>query len=91
MAETEEDCSPKLVQEAEGWGERLSELEEEMKMCESSHKDMVEQCTSKDQCIQVFTCTMSEIALGLDDIAGYFFTIFFRTINIDNHHYTGCP
>ncbi|XP_023684533.2 cTAGE family member 5 isoform X6 [Paramormyrops kingsleyae] len=44
-----------LVQEAEGWGERLSELEEEMKMCESSHKDMVEQCTSKDQCIQSLT------------------------------------
>ncbi|XP_048830191.1 cTAGE family member 2 isoform X4 [Brienomyrus brachyistius] len=44
-----------LVQEAEGWGERLSELEEEMKMCESSHKDMVEQCTSKDQHIQSLT------------------------------------
>ncbi|KAL4656311.1 melanoma inhibitory activity protein 3 isoform X1 [Arapaima gigas] len=44
-----------LVQEAEGWAERLSELEEEMKMCESSHKAMVEDCSNKDQHIKSLT------------------------------------
>ncbi|KAG5857747.1 hypothetical protein ANANG_G00022660 [Anguilla anguilla] len=44
-----------LVQEAEGWGERLSELEEEMKMCESSHRDMVEDCANKDERIKSLT------------------------------------
>ncbi|KAJ8341268.1 hypothetical protein SKAU_G00335590 [Synaphobranchus kaupii] len=40
---------------AEGWGERLSELEEEMKMCESSHRDMVDDCANKDERIQSLT------------------------------------
>lgn len=44
-----------LVQEAEGWGERLSELEEEMKMCERSHSGMLEDCTNKDERIKVKT------------------------------------
>ncbi|XP_029114360.1 cTAGE family member 5 isoform X2 [Scleropages formosus] len=44
-----------LVQEAEGWAERLSELEEEMKMCESSHKAMLEDCSNKDQHIKSLT------------------------------------
>ncbi|XP_037398001.1 melanoma inhibitory activity protein 2 isoform X1 [Pygocentrus nattereri] len=44
-----------LVQEAEGWGERLSELEEEMRMCERSHAGMVEDCTNKDDRIKSLT------------------------------------
>lgn len=44
-----------LVQEAEGWGERLGELEEEMKMCERSHSGMLEDCTNKDERIKVKT------------------------------------
>ncbi|XP_072545063.1 cTAGE family member 5 isoform X2 [Salminus brasiliensis] len=44
-----------LVQEAEGWGERLSELEEEMRMCERSHAGMVEDCTNKDERIKSLT------------------------------------
>ncbi|XP_030642592.1 cTAGE family member 5 isoform X1 [Chanos chanos] len=44
-----------LVQEAEGWGERLSELEEEMRMCESSHTGMLEDCANKDERIKSLT------------------------------------
>ncbi|XP_039528826.1 cTAGE family member 2 isoform X5 [Pimephales promelas] len=44
-----------LVQEAEGWGERLCELEEEMKMCERSHSGMLEDCTNKDERIKSLT------------------------------------
>ncbi|XP_051724039.1 transport and Golgi organization protein 1 homolog isoform X3 [Ctenopharyngodon idella] len=44
-----------LVQEAEGWGERLGELEEEMKMCERSHSGMLEDCTNKDERIKSLT------------------------------------
>ncbi|XP_066532064.1 cTAGE family member 5 [Hoplias malabaricus] len=44
-----------LVQESEGWAERLSELEEEMRMCERSHCGMVEDCTNKDERIKSLT------------------------------------
>lgn len=44
-----------LVQEAEGWGERLGELEEEIKMCERSHSGMLEDCTNKDERIKSLT------------------------------------
>ncbi|XP_056332626.1 melanoma inhibitory activity protein 2 isoform X3 [Danio aesculapii] len=44
-----------LMQEAEGWGERLSELEEEMKMCERSHAGMMEDCANKDDRIKSLT------------------------------------
>lgn len=44
-----------LVQEAEDWGERLGELEEEMKMCERSHTGMLEDCANKDDRIKVKT------------------------------------
>ncbi|XP_073683110.1 cTAGE family member 5 isoform X2 [Garra rufa] len=44
-----------LVQEAEGWGERLGELEEEMKMCERSHTGMLEDCANKDDRIKSLT------------------------------------
>ncbi|KTG05467.1 hypothetical protein cypCar_00031268 [Cyprinus carpio] len=44
-----------LVQEAEDWGERLGELEEEMKMCEKSHTGMLEDCANKDDRIQSLT------------------------------------
>ncbi|XP_026085740.1 endoplasmic reticulum export factor CTAGE5-like isoform X2 [Carassius auratus] len=44
-----------LVQEAEDWGERLGELEEEMKMCERSHTGMLEDCANKDDRIQSLT------------------------------------
>ncbi|CAM4648410.1 unnamed protein product [Leuciscus chuanchicus] len=44
-----------LVQEAEDWGERLGELEEEMKMCERSHSGMLEDCTNKDERIKSLT------------------------------------
>ncbi len=42
-----------LVQEAEDWGERLGELEEEMKMCERSHTGMLEDGANKDDRIKV--------------------------------------
>uniref|UniRef100_A0A4W5MLH5 MIA SH3 domain ER export factor 2 n=1 Tax=Hucho hucho TaxID=62062 RepID=A0A4W5MLH5_9TELE len=44
---------PQLVQEAEGWGERMSELEEEMRMCESSYTGMLQDATNKDERIKV--------------------------------------
>ncbi|XP_051501979.1 melanoma inhibitory activity protein 2-like isoform X1 [Myxocyprinus asiaticus] len=44
-----------LVQEAEGWGERLGELEEEMKMFERSHAGMLEDCANKDERIKSLT------------------------------------
>ncbi|XP_043119276.1 melanoma inhibitory activity protein 2 isoform X1 [Puntigrus tetrazona] len=44
-----------LVQEAEDWGERLGELEEEMKMCERSHSGMLEDCANKDDRIKSLT------------------------------------
>ncbi|XP_050989015.1 melanoma inhibitory activity protein 2 isoform X5 [Labeo rohita] len=44
-----------LVQEAEDWGERLGELEEEMKMCERSHTGMLEDCANKDDRIKSLT------------------------------------
>ncbi|TRZ02728.1 hypothetical protein DNTS_011103 [Danionella cerebrum] len=44
-----------LLQESEGWGERLSELEEEMKMCERSHAGMLEDCAIKDDRIKSLT------------------------------------
>ncbi|XP_061074769.1 cTAGE family member 5 isoform X4 [Conger conger] len=50
-----QESEAQLVQEAEGWGERLSELEEEMKMCESSHRDMVDDCANKDERIKSLT------------------------------------
>lgn len=42
-----------LVLEAEVWNERLGELEEEMKLCESSHAGMMEDCANKDERIKV--------------------------------------
>ncbi|XP_058254152.1 cTAGE family member 5 isoform X3 [Hemibagrus wyckioides] len=44
-----------LEQEAEGWRERLSELEEEKKMCETSHNGMMENCVNKDERIKSLT------------------------------------
>ncbi|XP_028855899.1 melanoma inhibitory activity protein 2-like isoform X2 [Denticeps clupeoides] len=44
-----------LAQEAEGWGERLCELEEEMKMCETAHRSMIEDCATKDERIKSLT------------------------------------
>ncbi len=41
------------MQEAEDWGERLGELEEEMKMCERSHTGMLEDGANKDDRIKV--------------------------------------
>ncbi|KAG7466240.1 hypothetical protein MATL_G00162700, partial [Megalops atlanticus] len=50
-----QESEAQLVQEAEGWGERLSELEEEMKMCECSHRDMEDDCANKNQRIKSLT------------------------------------
>lgn len=44
---------PQLEQEAEGWRERLSELEEEKRMSETSHNGMMENCVNKDARIKV--------------------------------------
>ncbi|XP_060736554.1 cTAGE family member 5 isoform X3 [Tachysurus vachellii] len=44
-----------LEQEAEGWRERLSELEEEKRMCETSHNGMMENCVNKDERIKSLT------------------------------------
>ncbi|KAF5891349.1 cTAGE family member 5 isoform X1, partial [Clarias magur] len=44
-----------LEQEAEGWKERLSELEEEKRMNETSHNRMMENCVNKDEHIKSLT------------------------------------
>ncbi|XP_053488820.1 melanoma inhibitory activity protein 2 isoform X2 [Ictalurus furcatus] len=44
-----------LEQEAEGWKERLSELEEEKRMSETSHDGMMENCLNKDERIKSLT------------------------------------
>ncbi|XP_060789766.1 cTAGE family member 5 isoform X1 [Neoarius graeffei] len=44
-----------LEQEAEGWRERLSELEEEKRMSETSHNGMMENCVNKDARIKSLT------------------------------------
>ncbi|XP_036397605.1 melanoma inhibitory activity protein 2 isoform X2 [Megalops cyprinoides] len=50
-----QESEAQLVQEAEGWGERLSELEEEMKMCECTHRDMEDDCANKNDRIKSLT------------------------------------
>ncbi|XP_062379096.1 cTAGE family member 5 isoform X6 [Sardina pilchardus] len=49
------ESTQQLSQEAEGWGERLAELEDEMKMCESNHHRMLEDCANKDERIKSLT------------------------------------
>ncbi|XP_076156635.1 cTAGE family member 5 isoform X4 [Alosa pseudoharengus] len=49
------ESTQQLSQEAEGWGERLAELEDEMKMCESNHRRMQEDCANKDERIKSLT------------------------------------
>ncbi|MBN3313173.1 CTGE5 factor, partial [Atractosteus spatula] len=44
-----------LAQEAEGWEERLSELAEELKMCESSRRDMQADSSNKEEQIKTLT------------------------------------
>ncbi|KAL0969710.1 hypothetical protein UPYG_G00231200 [Umbra pygmaea] len=44
-----------LVQEAEGWRERMSELEEEMRMCENSYTGMLQDASNKDERIKSLT------------------------------------
>ncbi|MGH0182197.1 UNVERIFIED_CONTAM: hypothetical protein FKN15_008474 [Acipenser sinensis] len=58
QAAKEENCQlqeskAQLVQEAEGWDERLNELTEQIKMCEESQKDMQEDCSNKDEQIKL--------------------------------------
>ncbi|XP_041123307.1 melanoma inhibitory activity protein 2-like isoform X5 [Polyodon spathula] len=60
QAAKEENCQlqeskAQLVQEAEGWDERLNELTEQIKMCEESQKDMQEDCSNKDEQIKNLT------------------------------------
>ncbi|KAK1149468.1 melanoma inhibitory activity protein 2 isoform X3 [Acipenser oxyrinchus oxyrinchus] len=60
QAAKEENCQlqeskAQLVQEAEGWDERLNELAEQIKMCEESQKDMQEDCSNKDEQIKTLT------------------------------------
>ncbi|XP_038865649.1 melanoma inhibitory activity protein 2-like [Salvelinus namaycush] len=50
-----------LVQEAEDWGERMSELEEEMRMCESSYTGMVQDAATKDESIKSLTDCLLKI------------------------------
>lgn len=38
----------------EGWAERVSELEEEMRRCEISHSGMLQDVASKDEHIMVW-------------------------------------
>ncbi|KAG5265519.1 hypothetical protein AALO_G00243390 [Alosa alosa] len=49
------ESTQQLSQEAEGWSERLAELEDEMKMCESNHRRMQEDCANKDERIKSLT------------------------------------
>ncbi|KAJ7991103.1 hypothetical protein DPEC_G00293790 [Dallia pectoralis] len=44
-----------LVQEAEGWKERMSELDEEMSMCASSYAGMLQDTTNKDERVKSLT------------------------------------
>uniref|UniRef100_A0A6Q2YZC6 SH3 domain-containing protein n=1 Tax=Esox lucius TaxID=8010 RepID=A0A6Q2YZC6_ESOLU len=44
-----------LSQEAEGWRERMSELDEEMRMCESSYTGMLQDASDKDERIKSLT------------------------------------
>lgn len=55
-----------LVQEAEGWDERLNELAEQIKMCEESQKDMQEDCSNKDEQIKVrsYFCTIPSLYIS---------------------------
>ncbi|XP_058843694.1 cTAGE family member 2-like isoform X2 [Acipenser ruthenus] len=60
QAAKEENCQlqeskAQLVQEAEGWDERLNELAEQIKMCEESQKDMDMDCSNKDEQIKTLT------------------------------------
>ncbi|KAK3537474.1 hypothetical protein QTP70_012053 [Hemibagrus guttatus] len=53
-----------LEQEVAGWRERLSELEEEKKMCETSHNGMMENCMNKDERIKSLTTLCSNRETG---------------------------
>ncbi|XP_039598102.1 cTAGE family member 2 isoform X2 [Polypterus senegalus] len=44
-----------LFQEVEGWGERLGELTEQIKICEMSQKEMQEDCSNKECQIKSLT------------------------------------
>ncbi|XP_028677015.2 uncharacterized protein ctage5 isoform X2 [Erpetoichthys calabaricus] len=44
-----------LSQEVEGWGERLGELAEQIKICEMSQKEMQEDCSNKECQIKSLT------------------------------------
>ncbi|XP_062863842.1 cTAGE family member 5 isoform X2 [Trichomycterus rosablanca] len=66
-----------LLNESEGWTERLSELEEERRMSQRSHDGMMENCRSKDERIKSLTeCLLkmkdwdSEEEGGVDDAGG---------------------
>lgn len=45
--------SPQLRQQVEGWAERVSELEAEMKRCEVAYSGMMQDVATKDERIMV--------------------------------------
>ncbi|XP_066550385.1 melanoma inhibitory activity protein 2-like [Amia ocellicauda] len=60
QAAIEENCQLResegqLLREAEGWDERLNDLAEQIRMCESSQSSMQEDCSNKDEHIQTLT------------------------------------
>ncbi|XP_066551052.1 cTAGE family member 5 isoform X4 [Amia ocellicauda] len=60
QAAKEENChlqesKDQLLREAEGWDERLNDLAEQMRMCESSRSSMQEDCSNKDKHIKTLT------------------------------------
>nr|XP_056707636.1 melanoma inhibitory activity protein 2 [Euleptes europaea] len=58
-----QESEKQLLQEAEGWGERFSELNEQIKMFESSKADMEESLKNKDSQVK----TLTEFLLKMKD------------------------
>ncbi|KAM7404050.1 hypothetical protein PAMA_004461 [Pampus argenteus] len=50
-----QESNAQLLQQVEGWAERVSELEEEMRRCEVAHSGMVQDVANKDERIMSLT------------------------------------
>lgn len=59
-----------LRQQLEGWAERVSELEEEMKRCEHSHSGMLQDVATKDERIMSLTDRLLQMKGWDSDLEG---------------------
>lgn len=59
-----------LQQQLEGWAERVSELEEEMKRCEHSHSGMLQDVATKDERIMSLTDRLLQMKAWDSDLEG---------------------